>query len=159
MFDDDFDFRIIWDDGREVWKSIDLESILNKFDVVAESEANRLATKELRSSQAINALSQINALNIDPITQLPIYDVQPLLQMVFDRLDFPWLVPITTEQYKSKIAVLNEIKWQPQSVEQQAPITQDPQQQIVRPPAPAPAYWTMTDQEQLNQLMRQAYQS
>lgn len=162
MFDDEFDFRIIWDDGREVRKSIDLESILNKFDVVAESEANRLATKELRSSQAINALSQINALNIDPVTQLPIYDVQPLLQMVFDRLDFPWLVPITTEQYKTKIAMLNELKWQP-PVEQQSPIPEEVQQQIAQQqapiPAPAPAYWTMTDQDQLNALMRQAYQS
>ena len=158
MFDEDFNLRVVGEDWTAEWKSIDLESILNKYDVVAESEANRLATKELRATQAINALSQINSVNIDPITQLPIYDVQPLIQAVFDKLDFgKWIVPLTKEQIMEKIAMLNEIKWQPAQeqttpTQPQMPVDQAPQE------AHAPAYWTPTDAEQLQQLYARAYQ-
>jgi hypothetical protein len=50
------------------WKDIKLEDVVNKFDVVAESEAMRAATKELKATQSIDALSKISPLNLDPLT-------------------------------------------------------------------------------------------
>lgn len=160
LFDDDFSVRVIDENWIEAWKEINLESILNKFDVVAESEANRLATKELRATQAINALAQIASVNIDPITQLPIYDVQPLISSVMDKFDFGvWFAPLTKEQIMEKIAMLNEIKWAQQP---QQPMPQEmPAEQLMQQQAPAEVqspYWTATDAEQLQQMYSQAYQ-
>ena len=66
--DDDFKARITGEDGVAIWREVKIADIINKFDIIAENEANRLATKELRASQSLDALSKIQSLNVDQVT-------------------------------------------------------------------------------------------
>lgn len=89
MFPETFNFRIIDEDWTAQWKDINLEDVVNKFDVVAESEAMRAATKELKATQSIDALSKISPLNLDPLTWLPIYHIEEFMESFMDKMDFP----------------------------------------------------------------------
>ena len=49
-------------------REVKVSDLINKFDIIAENEANRLATKELRASQSLDALAKLKDLNIDQVT-------------------------------------------------------------------------------------------
>ena len=88
MFPETFNFRVINDSWMPVRQDIKLEDVINKFDIVAESEALRAATKELKASQAMDSLSKMAPLNIDPLTWLPIYHIETFMEDYMDKFDF-----------------------------------------------------------------------
>lgn len=157
-FDKDFSFRILTEDGKPVWRELDLESVLQKYDVIAESDAMRLATKELRATQALNTLNQITAVNVDPLSGLPIYNVRKLIDEVMSKLDFDWGEAYTDEE-------IIDAKNRALKIQQ---MTQPPQPEVApQPPVIAPEPWltpqTMTsetpeDAWMLASMMRQWYQ-
>lgn len=157
-FDKDFSFRILDEEGKPVWRELDLESVLQKYDVIAESDAMRLATKELRATQALNTLNQITAVNIDPLSWLPIYNVRKLIDEVMSKLDFDGWEAYTDEEIID--AKNRALKIQQMTQPQQAPAPETPMN-------PVPDQWltpqTMTsdtpeDAWMLASMMRQWYQ-
>ena len=101
--DDDFKARITGEDGAAIWREVKIADIINKFDIIAENEANRLATKELRASQSLDALSKIQSLNVDQITNMPIRDLEPAGEYVMANLNFPALKKIDTAVLNAKV--------------------------------------------------------
>lgn len=123
--DDDFKARITGEDGAAIWREVKIADIINKFDIIAENEANRLATKELRASQSLDALSKIQSLNVDQITWLPIRDLEPAGEYVMANLNFPALKKIDPAVLNAKVK---------QKAEFDAILK--PQQANTAPPAP-----------------------
>lgn len=131
MFPETFNFRIIDEDWSAQWKDIKLEDVVNKFDVVAESEAMRAATKEMKANQSIDALSKIAPLNIDPLTWLPIYHIEEFMSNFMEKLDFP----APNKYTEQELIELVQMKARVDAAAQ--------------PPAPAPVTPVATLQEQL----------
>ena len=118
-FPQTFSFRIIKEDGKTAWQDINLADVLNKFDIVAESEAMRLATKEMKASQSLNAVNQLTAINIDPITQLPIYNMEELISNVMEKFDFETPAKYTEQEIMEKLALVQRLR--PQEPAQPTP--------------------------------------
>ena len=89
MFPETFNYRVIGEDWEPLWNDIKLEDVVNKFDIVAESDALRWATKELKASQAMDALSKMAPMNLDPLTWLPIYHMDSFMEEFMEKFDFP----------------------------------------------------------------------
>ena len=144
FMDDEFKVMVVWDDWTNNWKSIKISNILNKFTVVAENEANRAATKMMRATQSLDALTKINSINMDPITQLPYYDITPAIQHVVENYDFQALKKFTPDDLKIKLeekAKYDEILWI--NKEQQAIETNT--QQLPQQTANIPTAWISED--------------
>ena len=128
FMDNQFKARIVWDDWSVRWSKIKVSDILNKFDIITDNEATRALTKNLRATQALDALNKLYQINVDPITQMPIYDLSGALEYVAENFDFPLLKKYTPEQLQEKV----DTKMQFQEIlsQQQTPQTNNWQQQI-----------------------------
>lgn len=133
FLDDEFKARIVGSDWAEVWKAISLSDILNRFDIIAENEANRLATKELRATQSLDAITKLESINVDPLTGFPIYDLEPAKAKVAENFNFPALEKISAETIKEKI----KIKLQYQAIINPQPASLPTQGSAITQPNPS----------------------
>lgn len=122
------------------WKTIKPLDILDKFDVVAENEANRQATKEQRAQTVIATLQSLTPYLINPTTGLPVIDNADLVKFVFDQFNFSGIKIYDAESSKKflddKLSLAEYEQsitpTQPQEASQPTPI--DPtQEQVVDP--------------------------
>lgn len=124
-FPKNFNFRVVREDWEAQWNDIKLDDVLNKFDIVAESEAMRIATKELKATQSLNTLNVLSSVNVNPVTWFPIYKMDPLMEAVMEKHDFPAWVRYTEAELAELKAMQMRVEsaWQPQApVSPQTPV-------------------------------------
>lgn len=134
FMEDEVKVRVVGQDWFEKWWEVKISDILNRFDVVAENEANRASTKELRSAQSLDAVLKLSSINKHPITWMPYYDMTPAIQKVAENFNFEALKQFTPEELQIQLqlkAEYDKIMWvwqqqqqQPQDIQQQQPIIQ-----------------------------------
>lgn len=103
FMDNTFKVRVVWKDWADRWSKIRLSDILNKFDIIVDNEATRALTKNLRSTQALDALNKLYQINTDQITWLPIFDLTPAYHYIAENFDFPVISEMTAEQLQEKM--------------------------------------------------------
>lgn len=110
---DSLSIRILWDTTS--WKKIKPLDILDKFDVVAENEANRQATKEQRVQSILWLLQSLVPYALNPITQMPNFDPADVVRYAFDSLNFTGVEVADVELVKRMIDEAMEVEQYKQS--------------------------------------------
>ncbi|HNG97107.1 MAG TPA: hypothetical protein PLW93_02440, partial [Candidatus Absconditabacterales bacterium] len=136
FMDDEVKVRVVGTDGFDKWSTIVIGDILNKFDIIAENEANRSAIKEIRAAQSLDAVLKLSSINKHPITGMPFYDITPAIQKVVENFNFEALKEFTPDELKRQLELKSEFDiLMGQSTQQQVPQDNIKEQSIPIPEA------------------------
>ena len=155
MMDDMIAIRMMWKDGKPVFKDITIDDLVGKYDIEFDAQALKSATREIKRDQLLQLLNTAISWWVDPNTGEYFIDMRELWREIIDSFEMSQDLVMSTkevnkERTKSMIMQAKAEQQVQQAVQQWQPMPE--QQQMAMWSEWAPEPWlaqTGIEQEQM----------
>lgn len=139
MMDDMIAIRMMWKDGKPVFKDITIDDLVGKYDIEFDAQALKSATREIKRDQLLQLLQTAIQGGVDPNTGEYFIDMRELWREIIDSFEMSQdLVmnskEVNKEKTKSMILQAKSEQQVQQAVQQWMP--QQPQPGMINTGAP-----------------------
>ena len=155
MMDDMIAIRMMWKDGKPVFKDITIDDLVGKYDIEFDAQALKSATREIKRDQLLQLLNTAISWWVDPNTGEYFIDMRELWREIIDSFEMSQdLVmnskEVNKEKTKSMILQAKSEQQVQQAVQQWAPSPEQQQMAMWSEWAPEPGMaQTWIEQEQM----------